>query len=186
MLSSVVKGIVGLGQLRKGKKLQKALGDRPDYEVPQGVLTSAQVAERNANLGGVSNLGQEQLNQIDQGVANTIAKQQAIGGSGAELLQAANSANVDANNSRQGVMMNEMAMKKQAEQQYLNSLLNLDNAKEKKRLDKLGVYNQKADTAAGLIEGGTQNAIMGLKDFEQGLEDKKGQIMSLVTGGLVG
>lgn len=162
-IPSAIKGISGLVQMGKGKKLAKQ-NVRPTYEIPKEFQQNVAIAENMAKVGMPSQQYNNALNNIGRNQAGAIRQ---LGRSGnpsaglASMLRAGNDAtmNLDAQdaNSRMNNQRFAFGQRGMMGQQKLA----------KQNWDKLSLYNEKAAAAEALQGAGRQNTFGALNDLSQ-------------------
>jgi hypothetical protein len=161
-IPSVIKGIQGIFQGAKGRKLAKK-NVRPDYAIPESFTKNLALAENRARVG----LPQQQYNQAQQNFQrNQAGALRQFGRMGnprglAGMVRAGNDAtmNLDVADA-QARMSNEnaaMGYRSQLGQQQLA----------KQQWDKFGKYQENAAAASALMGAGRQNVMGGLSELSQ-------------------
>ena len=159
-IPSVIKGIQGISQGIKGRKMAKA-NIRPEYQIPKEFQQNLAIAE---NMGRVG-LPQQQYNQGLQNIqrSQTAGLRQigrmGRGGNVAGLARAGMDATVNLDvqdaNARMRNQQTAMGYRGQMGQQKLA----------KQQWDKFAKYQEDAAAAEGLMGAGRQNVMGGLTDL---------------------
>lgn len=152
--AQVLKGIGGLGQMRKGKRLAKA-NKRPMYEIPGEFQQNVAEAENDARVGMSQQQYNNTLNNVNRNQAGALRMFGKTGraGSLASLVRAGNDAtmNLDAQDAAMRATNKRFAFGQRGimGQQRLA----------KQQWDKFDKYNENAQAAAALQGAGRQNAM---------------------------
>jgi len=154
MAGGVARGIKGLSQKKQAKKIDDT---RPEYTMPEDLLNTNAMykAAKNGRMAGAGIVE----NQIDQGMAETVAGAHKIGGSAIDQLAAISGAQGQKASSQQNLAMQEqqfqqsmmggLAQSNQAvaagrdvEFDYNKNQEFQYNRRKKNMLDSAGDYNQ--------------------------------------------
>jgi hypothetical protein len=159
---SIIKGVQGIFQGAKGRKLAKK-NVRPTYEIPKEFQQNLAIAENMGRTG----LPQQQYNQASQNIQrNQLAGLRGLARTGragnvASIVRASNDATLGLDvadaNARLGNQRQAMGYRSQIGGQQLA----------KQQWDKFGKYAENADAASALMGAGRQNVMGGLTELSQ-------------------
>lgn len=152
---AAIQGAMGVGQLIKGNQMQKNLGPRVGYEIPESAKRALGISERLASSYEMPGAGARRY-------AQDLQNQKFV----AAALQAGNSQDAMAmlTQGLQSAQEGELAFSEASAQNYQQRQQNLQQAlgnyagyQEKKRADEQQAWYEKADRAAQMKGAGLEN-----------------------------
>lgn len=184
-LGAIYRGIQGFKQGRKAKEMEKGVGKRPDYIIPQGVKTELAMNQGLMNQ-TMDDTTRQRLTQLDSNASNAARTSQAYAKNAMAGLASAGALLNQSNTAQDNVLADAGQNRRLDRQNYLNSLRQDTTYNEKKQQDQLNQYQERLNAYNAVKKAAMENTAQAVDKTEQWFTDKQGQVMSLVSGGLMG
>jgi hypothetical protein len=163
-IPAVAKGVTGLAQGAKGRRLEREAGERPEYEIPQEVLQALEGYKTRASQTRLP--GQSAIEQgIRSSTASTAGKLEEAAGSSASLLGALAQTGVGEQQSMRDLGLKSSQYQYQTQEELLDYLSKIGQYRDKEfALNEMEPWKQAMGASSAMKGAGMQNVMTGISD----------------------